>query len=81
MPVEYYVSFVAHWFTDAAIIWWETLDYTYNSKGIDWETFDNFFRESYFNVHHRQAIANEFEFLHQRDMIVIKCYKHFMELA
>ena len=43
--------------------------------------FENLLKESYFNAHHFRAIADEFEFLYEGDIIVIECYNHFMELA
>ena len=81
MPVEYHVSFAAHWFISASITWWETLGYTYNTQGMDWETFENLFRESYFNAHHHWAIIDDFEFLYQDDMTVTEYYNRFMDLA
>ena len=58
---EYNVSFATHCFIDAIITSWEALGYTYNTQGTDWMTFENLFRESYFNIDHSGVIANEFE--------------------
>ena len=81
MPLEYHISFVAHRFTRAAITWWDTLGYTYNTQGMDLDTFENLFRESYFIPCHRRAIADEFESFYQGDMTVAEYYNYFMELA
>ena len=55
-PTEYHVSFTAHQFIGAAITWWETLGYTYDTQDMDWEAFENLIKESYFNAHHCRTI-------------------------
>ena len=70
MPTEYHFSFATQLFINAIITWWETLGYTYNTQGMDWETFENLFRDPYFNPHHRWVIVDEFEFLFKGDMMV-----------
>ena len=58
-----------------------SLGYTYDTQGMDLETFENLFRESYFNPHHRWSIANEFESLYQGDMAMTEDYNRFIEQA
>ena len=81
IPAEYHVSFAAHRFTRATITWGETLGYSYDTQGMNWEMFENFFRESYFNPHRRWSIADKFESRYQGNMTVTEYYNWFMKLA
>ena len=63
------------------ITWWETLDYKYDTQCMHKGTFERLFREVYFNAYYHQAVINDFEDLHQGDMIVTKYYNWFMVLA
>ena len=81
MPAKFQVLLATHRFTRATITWQETLGYTYDTQDMDWGTFENLFREAYFNPHHRRSIADEFESLHQGDLTVTEYYNRFIELS
>ena len=48
---------------------------------MTWDTFERLFKENYFNIDHRQAIAKEYKTLHQGSMTITEYYNRFIELA
>ena len=75
------MSFAALHFEGEATIWWETVGFQHDVVHMDWATFEGLFREMYFNVNHRRALATQFEALTQGSMTVLEYYHRFMELA
>ena len=59
--MEYHVPFVAYKLSSAALTWWETIGYTYDTCTMTWEVLKRLFTENYFNVDHRKELVDEFE--------------------
>ncbi|KAL5811783.1 hypothetical protein ACOSQ3_026733 [Xanthoceras sorbifolium] len=67
--------------TGDAVIWWKILAIQRDMTDVDWEVFDELFRDNYFNTGHRRMLADMFENIEQRGMTVNEYYTKFMELS
>ncbi|KAL5547177.1 hypothetical protein UlMin_006864 [Ulmus minor] len=81
IPQEYRVDFATYLLRDAAREWWDTIRVTYDVPNMQWQTFEQLFREYYIPIAYTQLKAKEFYRLEQGDMTVMEYHVKFTELS
>ncbi|KAL5560704.1 hypothetical protein UlMin_036915 [Ulmus minor] len=81
IPQEYRVDFATYLLRDAAREWWDTMRVAYDVPNMQWQTFEQLFREYYIPIAYTQLKAKEFYRLEQGDMTVMEYHVKFTELS
>ncbi|KAL5562120.1 hypothetical protein UlMin_031867 [Ulmus minor] len=66
IPQEYHVDFATYLLKDAAREWWDTMRVAYDVSNMQWQTFEQLFRDYYIPIAYTQLKANEFYRLDSR---------------
>ncbi|KAL5578632.1 hypothetical protein UlMin_011074 [Ulmus minor] len=81
IPQKYCVDFAIYLLRDAAREWWDTMRVAHDVPNMQWQTFEQLFREYYIPIAYTQLKAKEFYRLEQGDMTVMEYHVKFTELS
>ncbi|KAL5540955.1 hypothetical protein UlMin_044247 [Ulmus minor] len=74
-------DFATYLLRDAAREWWDTMRVAYDVPNMQWQTFEQLFREYYILIAYTQLKAKKFYRLEQGDMTVMEYHVKFTELS
>ncbi|KAL5583537.1 hypothetical protein UlMin_015979 [Ulmus minor] len=81
IPQEYCVDFATYLLRDSAREWWDTIRVAYDVPNMQWQTFEQLFRDYYILIAYTQLKANEFYRLEQGDITVMEYHVKFTKLS